>query len=78
MVLQAVLVGVIITLAAIVLLVLVYSSVKEFITSLMFYFRFKRKSEDLISSFVCMSLFLIGIMLMALFILSSCYQPIGG
>lgn len=67
MVLQAVLVGVIITLAAIVLLALVYSSVIEFINS-----------EDLIFSLAWMPLCLIGIVLIALFILSSCYQPIGG
>lgn len=72
MILQAILVGLLILLATTVLLVVVYSSVKEFIASLMFYFRFRRNSEDLMSSFIWMSLCFMGLVFMALVIISPC------
>lgn len=72
MMLQAILVGLLILLATTVLLVMAYSSVKGFIASLMYHFRFRRNSEDLMSSFLWMSLCFMLLVFMALVIISSC------
>lgn len=66
------LIGIIFLLSSSILLILMYNSIKEFITDIKHYFKYKAGVEDLIWSYIQVSIYIIAILFFALIIINAC------